>query len=211
MCVCQHPRPHTLHTFSAYISTVACRHSASSCIIMQRAHFAHFAHCSPNALGVAVSVRTASTRVPSFLAIPFQCSKKYEKYGKYAGASRGALWRLLGLHTFWEWSKQSMKSMHRMWRQRADAPRPSLAPRVLSLAVRPCKCVSTRACIHCILSLHTFPRRRAVIQPLSALQCSERTLHTLHTFVPATVFEVVVGVYCIRFVCALLFFYPFQC
>ena len=71
-----------------------------------------------------------------------------------------------------------------------------------------------RACTHCILSLHTFARLRAAILPLAALYSSERTLHTLHTFFQLTVCVVVVGVYCIRFVCVpttLPSSYPPQC
>ena len=46
---------------------------------------------------------------PYLLLIPLNVLKKYEKYAKYAGASRGVTWWLLAMHTFRVWSKQSMK------------------------------------------------------------------------------------------------------
>ena len=52
VCVREHLGVHTLHTFFAYFSTEARRHSASLCVITQRAHFAYFAHFFPNSLGV---------------------------------------------------------------------------------------------------------------------------------------------------------------
>ena len=56
VCVREHLGVHTLHTLFAYFSTAARRHSASLslslCIIIQRAHFAYFAHFFPNSLGV---------------------------------------------------------------------------------------------------------------------------------------------------------------
>ena len=67
--VCQHPCLHTLHTFSAYFSTVAPRHSASTCTIMQRAHFAYFAYIFPHSVGVVVGVYCIHSRALFFFLI----------------------------------------------------------------------------------------------------------------------------------------------